>query len=432
MLFSKVKDMHGTRIKIFGFTLYELRKDKEENATYIFGLKVRSKRPKALIDCKIREEAEQKIWKLHEEFHKAAENEKIILCFDCLYDPLAEAIDAWTLFEYLQSQGIPSRYALLKSNPLYHKLAAENRLKDILLVDSEFDLLRNFPEEIARSKRIFFSFPFTCSRVLLELPHCPFIFIEHGVNLMKPWCIRLYTPGGDSECNYILTPSRLTRELYESMQIMQHRMLCCGLPRWDKLPPATPDKEQRNIFIFFTWRTTFIHDKRLLDTYINRVSDFLDQLHTLVADRPEISLHIGIHHALLLHNPRFDFSRLRHARIIPTNEISAIIKNTDLFITDYSSVCFDLMYRDIPTIFYRFDSDLSYSNPMDNEAALSAADKDSLLYNCCYNSRQALQLVQQYIHNNFAIEDELRRKNERIFWQRGDNCRKLIELSNNI
>ena len=179
---------------------------------------------------------------------------------------LAEAIDAWTLFEYLQSQGIPSRYALLKSNPLYHKLAAENRLKDILLVDSEFDLLKSYPEEVAHSKRIFFSFPFTCSRILLELPHCPFIFIEHGVNLLKPWCIRLYTPGGDSECNYILTPSRLTKELYESMQLMQHRMLCCGLPRWDKLPPATPDKNQRNIFLFFTWRTTFIHDKRLLDT----------------------------------------------------------------------------------------------------------------------------------------------------------------------
>lgn len=432
MLFRKVKNAQGSKLFILGMKVYELRKTQTLNSTYLFGVKVRSKRPKGLIDSAVREAAEQRIRDMAECFRELPAAERHILCFDCLYDPLAEAIDAWTLFEYMQAQGIPCRYALLTGNPLYAELKAQNKLRDILPVESEFDLLRRYPEEIARSSRIFFSFPFTCSSILRDLPSIPFIFIEHGVNLMKAWCVRLYAPGGDSECNYILTPSKLTKQLYESMNLMPGKMLAGGLPRWDKLPPHRHDKPQRNIFVFFTWRTSFVHDKSLLGTYVNRITDFLVKLHELIADNPQIRLSIGLHHAFLLHNPGFDFSRWKHVNIVPTNKISSIIRETDLFITDYSSICFDLMYRDVPTIFYRFDNDLVYSNPMDNEAAVSAAEKDALLYNCCYEEPLALRLAEQYIRNGFVLEDGLARVNEGIFWQRRDNCRTLLELSANL
>lgn len=428
-LFSKIKDVRGTRFQLYGLTVYELRKTPGKNITYLLGIKVRSKRPKGLIDAKALADAERNIRHMAETVQHLQPEEKHILCFDCLYDPLAEAIDAWALFEYLQTQGIPSRYAILKNNPLYTQLEQQNKLKDILPVDNEFDLLLRYPEEIARSKRIFFSFPFTCSRILRDLPNCPFIFIEHGVNLMKPWCVRLYTEGGDSECNYILTPSRPTKDLYDSMHLMQGKMLCCGLPRWDKLSPHQSDKPHRNIFVFFTWRTSFIHDKRLLGIYTKRISDFVSQLQELIKDKSDISLHIGLHHALLLHNPQYDFNSFGNARIVPTNEISSMIRDTDLFITDYSSICFDLMYRNVPTIFYRFDSDLIYSNSMDNEIRDTIMDKDRLLYNCCYNKQMTLKLVNKYIENNFVLDEEIKQKNNEIFWERGNNCKRLMAYS---
>ena len=229
-LFSKIKDERGSRVRLFGLTVYELRKTPEMNITYLLGIKVRSKRPKGIIDTKALADAERNIRHVAETARHLRPEEKHILCFDCLYDPLAEAVDAWTLFEYLQTQGIPSRYALLKTNPLYAQLEQQNKLKDILPVDNEFDLLQRYPEEIARSKRIYFSFPFTCSSILRDLPNCPFIFIEHGVNLMKPWCVRLYAEGGDSECNYILTPSRPTKTLYDSLHLMQGKCSAVAFP----------------------------------------------------------------------------------------------------------------------------------------------------------------------------------------------------------
>ena len=432
MLFKKEKDEQGTRLFINRLKVYELKKTKTRNSTYILGIKVRSKRRKGLINAKKRQIIEQKIRDLADRYRNLPTENKHILCFDCLYDPLAEAVDAWSLFEYMQSQGIPSRYALLTSNPLYEQLKLQNKLQDILPVDNEVDLLMRYPEEIAHSSRIFFSFPFTCSRILLELPNCPFIFIEHGVNFLKPWSIRLYTEGGESECNYILAPSRLTKELYENMGVMPNKAIYCGLPRWDRLLPHQHNGQRRNIFVFFTWRTSFIHDRSLLDVYTKRIAAFLEALHVLIQNKSYITLNIALHHSFLYHNPKFDFSQLSHANIISTHDVSSMISKTDLFITDYSSVCFDHMYRDVPIIFYRFDADLSYSNPMDKEAAESASAKDSVFYNCCYDMQKALDLTQQYINNDFHLEEEYEKVNERIFWRRKDNCLTLSKLTEGL
>lgn len=95
-------------------------------------------------------------------------------------------------------------------------------------------------------------------------------------------------------------------------------------------------------------------------------------------------------------------------------------------------VCFDLMYRDVPTIFYRFDSNLTYSNNMDNEAARAAADKDSELYNCFYTAEDTLHKIEHYIRSDFRIEESVRRRNNEIIWQRSNNCRRLLELTDAI
>lgn len=428
-IYKKIKDSHGTRMYLFGVKIYELRKESRENCTFLFGIKVLRKRSKGGVNVKVREQAEQKIRELAEKYKNNPPEQKHILCFDCLYNPQAEAIDAWTLFQYMQEKGIPSRYVILSTHPLYAKLKAQNKLDSILPVDNEFDLLVRYPEEIARSSHILFSFPFSCSRVFLEIPNIPFVFIEHGVTLLKPWCVRLYSTGGNSECNYILTPSRLTKELYDKMGIMQGRMLQCGMPRWDALAPFNPNKEKKNIFLFFTWRTTFMHDRTHLNTYTERIGTLLLHLQKLIEPHPQIELHIGLHPALILHNPQLKNSEhFAHAKIVSPHEISSMIRDADLFITDYSSVCFDLMYRNVPTIFYRFDTDLTYSRPEDNEDAASAASFDAQLYNSCYELTQALALVEKYINNHFMIEDEIRQKNDYIFWQRGENCHKLLEL----
>lgn len=115
--------------------------------------------------------------------------------------------------------------------------------------------------------------------------------------------------------------------------------------------------------------------------------------------------------------------------VSPT-EISAMIRKADLFITDYSSVCFDFMYMDVPTIFYRFDADVTHPDERDNQDADDAAQEDSRLYNVFYDEQAAMDKIDFYVRNGCQLESELRARNEQIFWTRENNCKALIELLN--
>ena len=115
--------------------------------------------------------------------------------------------------------------------------------------------------------------------------------------------------------------------------------------------------------------------------------------------------------------------------VSPT-EISAMIRKADLFITDYSSVCFDFMYMDVPTIFYRFDADVTHPDERDNQDADDAAQEDSRLYNVFYDEQAAMDKIDFYVRNGCQLESELRARNEQIFWTRENNCKNLIELLN--
>ena len=90
---------------------------------------------------------------------------------------------------------------------------------------------------------------------------------------------------------------------------------------------------------------------------MERIGAFVTKLQALIENQPHIRLNISFHHAVLVHNQKYQFNRFENIRIVDSNELSSMIRRADLFITDYSSACFDLMYRNVPTIFYRFDTD---------------------------------------------------------------------------
>ena len=83
------------------------------------------------------------------------------------------------------------------------------------------------------------------------------------------------------------------------------------------------------------------------------------------------------------------------------------------------------MYLNIPVIFYRFDADVDYSDPLNKESLLSAKKEDEKLYNCFYNLNDTITKIDYYIANNFELEKENKEKNKRIFWENKKNCETL-------
>lgn len=381
------------------------------------------------IEYIIQQNAAQKVALLSQYYMHIPIREKLILCFDCLYDKYAEAVDAYTMFRYLKSAGRKVKYVLLKTNPLYERLQEQNQLEDVLPVSNEAEMLILYPDIIAQSGYIFCSFGYYYSKILKQLPSCIYIYIDHGVMLLKKSAFALYADGGPCDNDLMLVPTQATKRYYDNNNYKQHQMLCAGMPRWDNLPPRLEKKEKTySIFLFFTWRFSFVRDSSQVEHYTSLIQQTVNELADRLKDYEHIKIYLGLHHALIYNQPDKNFDHFQNVELVPPNQVSSMVKKADLLVTDYSSICFDFMYQDVPVIFYRFDADVTYSDERDNKAIESAAQEDSILYNICSNLDEVVKKVLEYAESDFKAGEEIILKNKAIFWPRGNNCERLLKL----
>ncbi len=408
-----------------------IRKKTGKNNTkyYLFGVRIwkknnpfSTKNLENKIDNLTRSILENKILLLNS-YYNSINAEKLILCVDALHDKYAECIDAYTFFNFLQEKGIPSKYILLEDNPLYNQLKQENKLKDIVGIKKHWEFIEKNAHLIAQAKCVLTSYGLSSgpdNLFLKNLPFLKYIFIEHGVTLLKKWVVQIYNT---NTFDKILVPTQSTYDFYTSKNLYaEEKMIKCGFPRWDKLKKQT--SEIKNIFMFFTWR--YSKNKEEIQSYFEKIKELISALSNITAKNSNLKIYFAMHHALL--SEGFDMPKCSGVEFIPSTNISKMIGKTDLLITDYSSICFDFMYLDIPVIFYKFDGDIEYSDKRDNDSFLSAKKEDEKLYNCFYAIDEVIQKINYYIENNFELENENKEKNNKIFWQNKKNCDTLLSF----
>ncbi len=344
-----------------------------------------------------------------------------ILLFDCLCDENVEAIDAWSMYQYLKAENIPAKYVLMRTNKLAESVQDD---PDVILVRDEADFFIRCYGSIANACCVLSSFGIHAPyhKFFKRLPFLRCIFIEHGVIYIGSFAMKIYHP----TCFHnIVVPSKRTHELYCNKSAWkEEHMLLNGIPRWGLL--SRKPHEGKNIFIFFTWRKTFIRKPELAKAYFEKIHSLLSNPAFLkLVKENKLNVNLAFHHSLSYNNvpiPKFDES----INIIEMTGISRHIGTTDLMITDYSSICFDFMYLDIPILFYRFDAGNTNLIDADIEIGVEASKLDSSLYNCVYQESDVVKVVENYVRNGFVLEEENVRKNEAFFWKRGEDPRQEL------
>ena len=103
--------------------------------------------------------------------------------------------------------------------------------------------------------------------------------------------------------------------------------------------------------------------------------------------------------------------------------VNEMLMRCRMLITDYSSVCWDILYQDKPTLFYQFDLD-KY-----NEAHGSYIDmKTELFGDRAETQEQLMEFLEEAVQNNFRMKPQYEAKrNEYLNFKDNQHSRHICE-----
>ena len=133
------------------------------------------------------------------------------------------------------------------------------------------------------------------------------------------------------------------------------------------------------------------------------------------------------HHQEVHRGKNYSQNNYEYAQIKRQEELEHYIEQCSLYITDFSSICFDFMFQNKPVLFFEIDKNDSLSR------AFNIIPNDTLYFgNYFYNKSSLFEKVKYYVNNAFVISNDLREKYESVFIMKKNIIPKLIEIINNI
>ena len=126
-----------------------------------------------------------------------------------------------------------------------------------------------------------------------------------------------------------------------------------NLPRWDKYNKYENNKN-KSIFIMFTWRE-INENETISEDYLNNISELINN-YKLIEKLKEKDIHFyfTFHHKQFQYKSRIKLNK--YIKYIQEKDISNVLSKTNLIVTDFSSIIFDIIYRRRPFIIFIPDS----------------------------------------------------------------------------
>lgn len=232
----------------------------------------------------------------------------------------------------------------------------------------------------------------------------PFVFLQHGVIALKK-VDNFYGKGQKGACDlFVVSTDTEKQTIVDNFGYEPKEVINTGLPRWDVLHDKSQNR--REIMIMPTWRNWldsvpdkdfeasdyFTHYMALLNS--RKLADLLEKY--------DLEVNFYLHAKFQEYSDQFQTKSERiHLVSFGETAVNEMLMRCRMLITDYSSVCWDILYQDKPTIFYQFDLD-KYE-----EAHGSYLDMRTELFgDRAENQEQLLALLEEQIKNNFKMKPE--------------------------
>lgn len=283
----------------------------------------------------------------------------------------------------------------------------------------------------------FFSF----KNLFYYIEYITFISLTHGLNFFKTYLFKSYY-GSNTYHKLVISPSEKIISLAIQSGWKDNDLIKICLPKWDKLDRIKKKKSKKNsksIFVFFTWRNwqkNISHQEKLKSDYFKNMIELMNNklLFDFLTSK-RINLQFCLHHMLEIYKDMLDFGNT-NITFIKQNEILQNIANSNLLITDFSSIIFEFIYLKKPYIMFIPDSedpniDKYYTKDYSN--LIKDLKNDSIQFmNKYFNINEVVNKIIYYINTDFELENNLVDFYNSFNLNCGNNTMKFINYLENI
>ena len=363
--------------------------------------------------------------------------------FSDFFDDNIEPSDALPIFKEIIKRNIKAHYITM-SFDFYKQFCYKNTkcINDLQIIYGirriDGDVLEKYLELFLKLKAVIAAERYDgIDNFFYNIDYIVYIFLGHGVQYIKSY---LY--------NDYLSPKKYNKMLLPPSEIFVSLALAAGwknediikitCPKFDKykiyikkkLSSEDSEKNERSIFVMFTWRNTK-KGRNVSALYYDNIYKILNN--SLINEQLllyNVKLYFCYHHALK-EKKFINVDNDTNIRFISQNEISILLQNSSLIITDFSAILFDAIVQRKPLILYLPDGlDPNIKDIYTNEYYETINKiKNGIIYlnEVFLDFDKFTNKIIYYIKNDFDLEEEKLNIYKKFGLTNRGNTRKFIK-----
>ena len=280
-----------------------------------------------------------------------------------------------------------------------------------------------------------------------RIEYVTYIGVGHGVCYFKDYLFDKNRIYGNKRNNKILIPpSKILVATAKKHGWKDKDIIKLNLPRWDRYnKPIGQDKitdafsgniTSNSILVMFTWRMNKKYwNYEISPYYIENMTKLIqNEVLRKELESNNITLYVSFHRYVRDANQQTIIDILennKNIKVIEQNDISECLAKTNLVVTDFSSIIFDLMYREKPFVIYVPDSNDPNITDVYTDDYIQLIDRMNngtfKTANKCNSVEETVNKIIYYIKNKFEIDDNLKKYFKYFNFIKGNNIGKFIK-----
>ena len=352
--------------------------------------------------------------------------------------------DTFPVFKEMIKRNLSVHYMDIKKN-IYNQFCSNekycikvlNKINYYGIINADF--LENYLDLILKLKAAICGHEFySLYNIFYNIDYITYINLGHGIKYFKYFSYIDYSSFKKYN-KLVLPPSNKIISIAKKYGWENKNIIKICLPKYDKYnidsDISKKKNEKKSIFIMFTWRI-LLNGATISLIYVKNIIALINNINLKKAlSTNKIILYFGLH-------PNFEIFRNKikinkYIKYIKQEDISQCLMKTNLLISDFSSIIFDMIYQKKPIVLFipdAYDNKIKYLYRPGYCDIINSLKNGSIYFeNKFFNIKDTINKTIFYINNNFKLEKRLKIFYDSFQLNYKNNTNKFINyLINNL